>query len=118
MPKRMKRSRGFYRSLKPYNYRKERIAVVEFWLQHKEDPAKDVHFYVYWMSESEIGEAMQYLREKDKSDYKDHTWIRHIAVPRTRRQRAIYKSRMSSLNHLSKFLDEFPGEAEQNTGLH
>jgi hypothetical protein len=103
MAKRRKMPRGYYKEIKTYGLPKaERIKAVEFWLRHNNDMTKDIRFYVYWRKPEELVAGWDYIGAVDKSEYLDHVLMRHIVLPRTRREKAIYSSIISVLRHLSE----------------
>lgn len=108
MAKRMKRERGYYRELKQElkavnQGSMKRPKVLEFWLKHTNDPLKDVHFYVNWANGTHVIEAWDYMAKVSKDEeYEDDTLLRYLDTPTTRKQKAIYKSQMHGIPHLSE----------------
>ena len=104
--KKIKRNRGFYKELRQYYAafkeikKARRVAVIEYWLKHLHDSSKDIHFYAKWNSETDMQISLSYLSDAPDEFYEDHTLIRLLDAPRTRKDKTIHKSRLSSIPHI------------------
>lgn len=108
--KKVKRERGFYKELKSYfkltgDKKKRQMWAIEYWLKHISDPSKDVRLYARFKYHDELLEALNYINSvDDETEFEDRTLIRILDKPRTRREKAIHRSRISSVPHVSKFV--------------
>lgn len=106
--KKLKQPRGFYKELRLYygKYRDikktRRINAIEYWLKHLYDKSKDIRFYAKWNCEEDIQKSLDYICSISKENYEDSTLIRLLETPRTRKEKAIHKCRLSLIPHISK----------------
>lgn len=107
MARKIKQKRGYYRKLrnelKSTNMTKIKMfKSVEFWLKHISDPTKDVRFYVEWTSHTEIADAWKLIGKMDKDQYEEHVMMQSHDTPKTRKEKAIYRSLLHGIPHLSE----------------
>lgn len=108
--KRIKRERGFYKELSAYlkltNSKKtKKMWAIEYWLKHISDSSKDIRLYARFQYHDELIQALNYINSvDDENEFQEHTLIRILETPRTRREKTIHRSILSSVPHISKFV--------------
>ena len=107
--KRIKRERGFYKELTAYlkltnSKKSKKMWAIEYWLKHKTDSTKDIRFYARFHYHDEIEKSWSLLSLADKEGYEDSTLLRVLDQPRTRMEKAIQRSRLSSIPHVSSIV--------------
>lgn len=95
--------RGYYKATK--ELRKEfpgKPVIMIHWLRHNTDTTKDIHFFIWWMSDDDYDKYMVLLRSVDKASFQ--SWVKMIYRPRTRREKAIFKSVVATIPHINDVL--------------
>lgn len=105
--KKVKRERGFYKELSQYlksvgERKPKQLWALEFWLKHKFHSELDIRCYTRFHYQDEFIKAMDYMGSIGKEDYEDSMLLRYFDKPRTRRQKAICKSQLSSVPHINE----------------
>lgn len=90
--------RGHYRDLGKGRVRKEaqrRIRFVECLVKHKIDSAKDVCFLFSWCN-AELFRYTPAVVDSFGDDYEKDLYYRFLYQPRTRKEKAIFHSRVAT----------------------
>lgn len=90
--------RGFYREYGSGVF-KESLHLIVWRFKHREDPSLDVQCYCRANVSEELGDVMSYWRSELRKSH--DLFMTSVNRPRTRKQKAIFKSRMHGIKHIS-----------------
>jgi hypothetical protein len=79
--------------------RHKKLWGAEFLLEHLSDESKNIRVIAKFRELDSIGKAVQFITSFPSSEYGDSFYHRPIYTPRTRKDKAIHRSKLSQRTH-------------------